>query len=112
MSKVKYWGYLTPLPPSHEPILRGRVASKWLVDNGNLISQDDFYNKTLTEEDLKAKYIDEVLSKPIRISLAQFKATVESYVMLGIKLQDTVDEELRAMDSEMIDEAGILRPKQ
>lgn len=111
MSKVKNRNYLTPLPPSLEPLLKGRVPSAWLVHNGNKISKEDFYNETLTEEDLKAKYTDEVLSKPTRISLNEFKAAVESYVMMGIKLQDTVDEELRAMDCEMIDLAGKLRPK-
>ncbi len=111
MSRVKYRNYLFPLPPSLEPLLKGRVGSKWLFANANSISKEDFYDENLTEEDLKEKYTDEVLSKPTRISLAQFKAAVEGSVVMGIKLEDTVDEQLRAMDCEMIDEAGCLRPR-
>lgn len=101
---------LFPLPPSLEPLLEGRKVSRWLMDNGNSISPEDFYNKSLTEDDLKAKYTKEVLSKPRRITVAEFKKNVQSLVLMNIRLKDSVDEQLEAMGCEMIDEHGRLRP--
>jgi hypothetical protein len=36
-----------------EPIIEGRVPSKWLEENMHKISKEDFYNQELTEDDLK-----------------------------------------------------------
>ena len=39
-----------------EPVIEGRIPSNWLLDNHHRISEEDFYNAELTEEDLKRKY--------------------------------------------------------
>jgi hypothetical protein len=44
------------LPPSTQPAFKGRVASKWLIDNMHRMSHEDFYDERLLEEDLKKKY--------------------------------------------------------
>ncbi len=44
------------LPLSPEPLIRGRVPSRWLLDNIHVISHEDFYDETLTEDELRRKY--------------------------------------------------------
>ena len=39
-------------------LIEGRTASGWLMDNMYQISDDDFYNRDLSEQDLKDKYND------------------------------------------------------
>lgn len=46
----------TNLPISTQPLIEGRTGSKWLLDNMYRISEEDFYNQSLTEDDLKKKY--------------------------------------------------------
>lgn len=44
---------LTPLPLSIEPLIKGRIGSSWLGRNLNYIRKREFYDRSLTEEDLK-----------------------------------------------------------
>jgi len=37
------------------PIIRGRVPTPWMVEHMHEVSVKDFYDATLTEEDLKNK---------------------------------------------------------
>ncbi len=39
-----------------ESKVRGSVPSRWLMDNDHRISEEDFYNENLSEDDLKIKY--------------------------------------------------------
>jgi hypothetical protein len=55
MNKIKYRKY-SPLPIDTHPLIEGRVASPWLYRNMHAITHEDFYNKSLAEEDLKKKY--------------------------------------------------------
>ena len=50
------WHRYDALPETTEPLMEGRVPSKWLLDHMWDISREDFYNFDLTEEDLKKKY--------------------------------------------------------
>jgi len=93
-----------------EPLIQGRTPSPWLMKVVNQISSADFYNEHLSEDDLKRKYTDEVLSNPRRIELKEFKEHCRSLVFMGIKLADNVDDQLRCMACEMLDEQGKLRP--
>jgi len=49
---VKYGTYDT-LPISTEPLIKGRVPSPWMMDHGHCVTQDEFYNFDLSEDDLK-----------------------------------------------------------
>jgi hypothetical protein len=41
------------LPPSTKPAIDGRIPTAWLLDHANELSTEEFYNQSLTEEDLK-----------------------------------------------------------
>lgn len=45
--------------PVSEHLIEGRTPSGWLYKNWHRISQEDFYNKDLTEDDLKRMYPEE-----------------------------------------------------
>jgi len=102
MSEIKFRAYsLTPLPVG-APLIPGRTPSGWLAKYGHKITEEDFYNPDLSEADLKAKYTDDVLCKPTRITKEEFKIRVHSFVVMGIPLEDTVGEQLKVMDCELI----------
>lgn len=44
-----------PLPISTEPLIRGRKpnGSRWILDMGSYIRRREYYDRSLTEEDLK-----------------------------------------------------------
>lgn len=100
-----------PFPPSTEPLIIGRVPSRWLLDNGHLIKKDDFYNESLSEDDLKRMYTDEILKIPMIITLKEFKERCKTAVLMGIPLLDSVDSQLKSINCVMIDENGEFRPK-
>lgn len=53
---IKFRKYNEASNPSNKPLVEGRVPSGWLMKNAHRISQDDFYNKRLSEEYLRTKY--------------------------------------------------------
>lgn len=58
MKKVKFRKFKTDIEIT-EPIITGRVPSGWLYWNTHRISEEDFYNENLTEQDLKDEYEDD-----------------------------------------------------
>lgn len=59
MTEIKWRKYINDhLLPYPKPLIQGRVDSAYLFYNAHRISQKDFYNFDLTEEDLKQKYGD------------------------------------------------------
>ena len=45
---------IVPIVP--KPVIEGRVPTQWMLDNMHRISREDFYDQSLTEEDLKRIY--------------------------------------------------------
>jgi hypothetical protein len=45
-----------PLPLPTEPAIIGRVPTPWILENMHRISREDFYNESLSEDDLKKLY--------------------------------------------------------
>lgn len=41
------------LPPSTKPAIYGRIPTAWLLDHANELTNEEFYDQSLTEEDLK-----------------------------------------------------------
>ena len=50
------WRKYTELPINIKPLIEGRVPSQWLFNHLHSITKEDFYDFSLSEDDLKKKY--------------------------------------------------------
>ena len=57
MAGIKFRRY-DKLPPVTGLLIAGRRPTRWMLDHMWDISQDDFYNQSLTEADLECRYPD------------------------------------------------------
>lgn len=46
------------MKPSIMPAIEGRVPTAWLLEHGHQLTREEFYDQSLTEDDLKKRLAD------------------------------------------------------